>query len=218
MSENLTEMTVVLIHFQTPDLLTDAVGTFRSFYPDVQMMILDNGSRDHSEPVLKNMERKYSGKIRMEYLKENIYHGPAMDLAMRTVMTPFVFFLDTDVRVKKGGFLEPMIEEFRDQGVYGVGRLNTVNKRGFSSDSGTTIILTPYMMLRRTAYFQFPPFGHHGMPTLKNFSEAHKKGYRFCSFPVDDFIEHFGRGTAGRYGYKLGLKGRWSFVMNKLGL
>lgn len=212
------QVTVVMIHFQTPDLVSDAFGTFRSFYPEIPVIIIDNGSMDGSRRVLDQLAKEYPASTRIQYLGKNIFHGPAMDYAMKNISSPYVFFMDTDVRVKRGGFLEPMMAEFDSAGVYGVGRLNTVNKRGFAAKEGTTIVLTPYMMLRRAFYLGLPPFEHHGMPTLNNFSAALRTGYRFTSFPVDDYIEHFGRGTAGRYGYQLGLKGRWSFVLNKLGL
>lgn len=214
----LPELTVVMIHFQTPDLLMAAVHSFRDYYPEETMVIFDNGSQDGSKTVVKSLTDQYPGSTQAVYLEKNIFHGPAMDLAMRSIQTPYVFFMDTDVLIKKGEFLESMMSSFQDADVYGVGRLNQVNKRGFTSNTGTTIILTPYMMIRRSLYPNLPPFKHHGMPTLSNFSAAGHHGYRFASFPIDDYIDHFGRGTAGRYGYQLGLKGRWSYVMNKLGL
>lgn len=214
----LNQLTAAMIHFQTPDLLTGAVESFRSFYPKVPLVIFDNGSRDGSRPVVESMAARFPEVTRTVFSERNIFHGPAMDWVMKNTESSLVFFLDTDVQVLKGGFLEPMAGSFADLSVYGAGRLNTVNKRGFTSPSGTRIVLTPYMMIRREYYLQLPPFEHHGMPTLANFSAAAEKGYRFHDFPIDDYIRHFGRGTAGRYGYQLGMKGRWSFLMNKLGL
>jgi hypothetical protein len=99
-----------------------------------------------------------------------------------------------------------------------VGRIITVNKRGFPSDKGIGVLSTAYMMLRRNMYFSLPPFEHHGQPSLKNFIAAQKKEYVLKSFPIENYIEHHWRGTASRYGYGLGLKGKMDFVLNKIGL
>jgi len=56
------------------------------------------------------------------------------------------------------------------------------------------------------------------LPVLKNCMEAGKKGWNICPFPIADYIEHLGRGTAKKYGYGLGFKSRWDFLLNKLGL
>ncbi len=214
----LNQLTAAMIHFQTPDLLTGAVESFRSFYPEVHLLIFDNGSKDGSRSVVESLAARHPDVTRTVCSGKNIFHGPAMDWVMRNTESPLVFFLDTDVQVINGGFLEAMAGAFADLTVYGAGRLNTVNKRGFTSASGTRIVLTPYMMIRRNYYLKLPPFEHHGMPTLVNFTVAAEKGYRFEGFPIDDYIRHFGRGTAGKYGYQLGVKGRWSFLMNKLGM
>jgi hypothetical protein len=74
------------------------------------------------------------------------------------------------------------------------------------------------MMLRVRDYHLFPPFEHHGMPTLKHFSAAVAQGYELADFPTREYVRHFGRGTAMRYGYGLGLKSKVDFLLNKLGL
>ena len=111
-----------------------------------------------------------------------------------------------------------MIAEFASQKVYAVGLIDTVNKRGFHSDEGTPIVLSPYMILRRKLYHEFPPFEHRGMPTLRNFAAAQRQGYLLRTFPVEKYVAHFGRGTASRFGYGLGMRGKVDYVLNKLGL
>mgnify|MGYP001592966209 FL=1 len=141
-----------------------------------------------------------------------------MHEAMMAVDQDFVFFLDSDTETRQGGFLEKMIAEFASQKVYAVGRIDTVNKRGFHSDEGTPIVLSPYMILRRKLYHEFPPFEHRGMPTLRNFAAAQRQGYLLRTFPVEKYVAHFGRGTVSRFGYGLGMRGKVDYVLNKLGL
>jgi GT2 family glycosyltransferase len=209
---------IVVINFQTPDLLKTAIESFRKFYPTSKMTIIDNGSKDNSREVIERMRRAMSKYMTTLLFDSNIYHGPAMNQAMNAVKEEYVFFLDSDTEIKQGGFLEPMMAELESSvTAYGIGRQITVNKRGFLAETGITILAPAYMMLRRRLYPDFPPFEHHGQPVLKNFIAAQQMGYTLKSFPIEDFIDHRWRGTASRFGYGLGWKGKIDFVLNKLG-
>jgi GT2 family glycosyltransferase len=215
MSENVS---VAIVNYQTPDLLETAVESFRKFYPSVSLLITDNGSNDRSRALITKLAADHPTCTRTVFLQKNIFHGPAMHEAMLTIDQDFVFFLDSDTETRQGGFLEKMIAEFASEKVYAVGRIDIVNNRGFHSGKGTPIVLSPYMMLRRKLYHNFPRFEHRGMPTLRNFATAQGNGYELKSFPIEKYVTHFGRGTASRYGYGLGLRGKIDYVLNKLGL
>jgi GT2 family glycosyltransferase len=207
----------VIINFQTPDLLKTAIESFRKYYPTSNLTVLDNGSKDNSREVIERICGVVPKKTTSILLKSNIYHGPAMDCAMKTIEEEYVLFLDSDTETKKGGFIEQMLEELEaSENAYGIGRYITVNKRGFSSEIGNTLLAPAYMMLRRSLYSKFPPFEHHGQPVLRNFTAAQQLGYTLLSFPIEDYIEHSWRGTASRFGYGLGWRGKVDFILNKL--
>jgi hypothetical protein len=42
-------------------------------------------------------------------------------------------------------------------------------------------------------------------------------GLLLAHVPVDNFVQHAGRGTAGRFGYRLGWKGKLNHILNRLG-
>lgn len=214
----MNDLCVVCINFQTPDLLEVAIESFRKFYPTMPTLLVDNGSKDASTEKIRQLEKKYSGCTKSLLVEKNIFHGPAMHRAINTLTNEYVFFLDSDTETTKGGFLEKMISEFAYDKVYAVGRLDTVNKRGFHLDEGTPIVLSPYMILRRKIYLKFPPFEHRGMPTLRNFAAAQRQGYVLKDFPIEKYVAHSGRGTASRYGYGLGMRGKLEYILNKLGL
>jgi hypothetical protein len=208
----------VIINFQTPDLLKTAIESFRKFYPTALVTIIDNGSRDASREEIKKMHRARPACTHTVMLDTNTYHGPAMDRAMNSTREEYIFFLDSDTETKQGGFLEAMQEELdREDLVYGIGLPITVNKRGFLAEKGITIIAPAFMMLRRCLYSKFPPFEHHGQPVLKNLLCAQQMGYKVKSFPIENYIDHRWRGTASRFGYGLGWRGKKDFVLNKLG-
>ncbi|RNC79315.1 MAG: glycosyltransferase [Balneola sp.] len=213
------DLTVVIVNFQTPDLVKTAIDSFKKFYPDVPLLIIENGSKDESPDVIRLLAESYN-ETKVLFLEKNIYHGPAMDLALSThIDTEFGFFLDSDTETLKEGFLEEMVSlAGNDDQNYGVGEFNRVNKRGFSAKDGVLILWTPYMLLRKDIYKQLSPFHHHGQPTLANFTDAESKGYKLVEFPVSEYIDHKWRGTADRFGYGLGWRGKLDYLLNKLGM
>ncbi|MCX7727318.1 MAG: glycosyltransferase family 2 protein [Chitinispirillaceae bacterium] len=214
----LENVLTVIINYQTPDLIELSAGSFRNFYPSAKLMIIDNGSKDNSLEVINKIKNSNPFFTTTILLDKNIFHGPAMHLALTKAKESFVFFLDSDTEIHKGGFLELMLKEFDCQETYGIGKIQTLNRRGFPSSKGIDVPMTAFMMIKREIYFRFPPFEHHGAPILKNFTAAQKEGFKFKHFPIEEFIEHKHRGTASRFGYGLGLKAKFDYVLNKLGL
>ncbi|MBO6622997.1 MAG: glycosyltransferase [Balneola sp.] len=215
------DITTVIINFQTPDLLNKAVRSFKEFYPNVNLLIIDNGSQDDGESVnlINRLSEEYKF-IESVFLNSNIFHGPAMDMAIKKyVDTKYVFFLDSDTETQRSGFLEKMTSLITSEtSIYGVGEIIKANKRGYKSEKGKEILLTPYMLIDTRLYKTLRPFLHHGQPTLHNFADANEKGYNLKFFKISDYINHIWRGTAERFGYGLGLKGKLDYLLNKLGL
>ena len=107
-----------------------------------------------------------------------------------------------------------------EQGAYGVGRRIGLSNRGFFDASADAIpALDPaYMLIKSTTYAELPAFAHHGQPVLENFRAVANRDLTLVDFPVDEHIEHLHRGTVDRHGYGLGIRGKWNYVLEKLGL
>ncbi len=144
-----------------------------------------------------------------------------MDQALRHLQSPYVLFLDSDCEVNNGGFIEPMIAQLDESSNhYIIGKKIFMNKRGFDIPEGPDAI--PYirplcMLVKREVYLTLPPFERHGTPCLVNMREAVSRGLTLLHFPVDEYVYHEGRGTAGRHGYKLGWRGKMNHLLNRLG-
>ena len=63
----------VIINFQTPDLLKVAVETFRKFYPQTKLTIIDNGSKDDSRDFIKEIQSGAPQFIDVLLIEKNIY-------------------------------------------------------------------------------------------------------------------------------------------------
>ena len=244
MSIDCKQVTVVTVHYQTPDLLRTTVDSFRAVYPDVPYLVFDNGSSSASTQTLTELgeggqwngnkrrdleeQRDLEGQrdlvrqrepVQVHREERNLFHGPALDKAIREmVTTPYCFFLDSDTETRRPGFLEDAMEQLeQDSKYYAAGRVIRVNHRGFKDPDGFPILLTPYLLLKTEHYRQFPPFVHHGQPGLRHFYDAQRDGFQLIDFPMHEYIDHLWRGTASKFGYRLGLRGKWDYLMNKLG-
>jgi glycosyltransferase involved in cell wall biosynthesis len=212
----------VIINFRTPDLVRRAVTSFRTFYPDVHLLLIDNGSRDASTGVLQELQQQSPDFTSLIMNDENRHHGPAMDQAAHHEEAPLLFFLDSDCELLRGGLLEGMVGvATANPECYAVGKRIWMNDRGFDVRDGSPA--HPYirpicMLIRRGVYLTLPPFERHGAPCLTNMIHAVRAGMTLMNFPVEEYIVHRGRGTAARHGYRLGWRGKINFLMNKLGL
>ena len=216
------QVTVVSVNYCTPDLITRAVQSFREHYPQTPLLLIDNGSGDDSVDHLMALQAAHPDHTDLVLNTENRHHGPAMDQALRTVDTPLVLFLDSDIVVRRHGFVEAMRRALTDvPHSYATGKIIWMNRRGFDVDEsagGTPYIRPICMMVRRPLYLSLPPFRRHGAPCLENMKAAHQQKLRLVPFPIEDYIEHDGRGTASRHGYHLGLRGKVNHLLNSLGI
>ena len=219
------QVTALMVHYRTPDLLRVAVESFYGQCPDVPMLVFDNGSigspeGEASRTLFEELESRFAPALRIERHPRNLFHGPALDLALRDrIETPYAFILDSDTRTLRPGFLPAMVERLEaDERHYAIGAAEQVNERGFKQAGGMRILLTPYLLLRTALYPRFEPIVHHGQPTLFHFRDAQRQGYVLLDFPIESYIEHEWRGTASRFGYRLGWRGRIDYLLNRLGM
>jgi GT2 family glycosyltransferase len=215
-------ITAVIINYQTPDLTKTALTSFRKFYPQIPILLIDNGSKDNSSEILTTIAGASPQVVRLITNKTNIHHGPAMHQAIGLLDDEFILFLDSDCEVLKGGFIEKMFTALEsDSNNYAVGKLVHMNRRGFNVPHGEKSIkyIRPIcMMIRRALYKNLEPFQYHGAPCLKNMIDANERSYYLIDFNIEEYIHHKGRGTASRFGYKLGMRGKINYLLNKLGL
>lgn len=206
------QVTVVIVNFKTKGLLKTAYRTFRQFYPNIRVILVDNHSEDASTEYVKEVGgRPNNTAILMDH---NVGHGPAMNKAIRQVDTPYVFTLDTDTETLKGGFLEAMIARMKaDDKLYAVGWKRWVDKlSGVPKEwhletppsNRFVAYIHPSAALYRVAmYHTLTPFFHHGAPCLDNMKEAARRKLKVESFPIRDYVKHLRAGTRRMY------DGRW---------
>jgi glycosyltransferase involved in cell wall biosynthesis len=183
------------------------------------MLLVDNGSDDESARLIADIDAQdpHASSI---LLQDNIFHGPAMDLAIRHATTNFIFLLDSDTETRAGGFLELMLSEFLDGKVYAVGKKGWTNYFGYPPISITerhTEYVHPFAsIIDRYKYLRIAPFVHHGAPCYRNMWSAKKAGFKLIHFPIEDYVKHFGKITASKHGYHYDRKLRVQLRLNRI--
>ncbi|MEX0748048.1 MAG: glycosyltransferase, partial [Rhodothermales bacterium] len=135
-----SRVSAAVVNFQTPDLIETAVRTFHAYYPGVKLLVVDNGSQDDSRSVIQRLARDLGLGIAPLLLASNQYHGPAMDVAIHSLDTEFIYLFDSDTETHKGGFLEEMVSACEPADVYGTGKIVHVNDRGFAAREGVPVL------------------------------------------------------------------------------
>lgn len=205
------DITTVIVNFKTRKLTETCVRSFRGFYPEVPLILVDNGSGDGSAELIKKLSMEEG--IAVVLNEENIGHGPAMHNVIETLTTRYVFTLDSDCEVFKDGFLEQMLDEFAaDPNLYAIGWLRWVDR-----ESGVPLDwhvqappkekFCPYIHPHAAVYdvekyHTLQPFGHHGAPCLWNMLSVAEKGYGLRDFLIEKYVKHWIAGTRRMYGGK----------------
>ena len=217
------DITVLIVNYKTLELTRRAIETMLQRYGEVPMLLIDNGSHDSSTNLVWDMASRHRN-ISVVINERNRYHGPAMHQGIALAQSKYVFTLDSDCEVVRGGFLEEMLALFADDRVYAVGELRYKNRfgytYGYAADTGDEAHARPNekrripyshpyaMLLDRSKYQRLDPFIHHGAPCIKNMRSAKKAGYRVLHFPVGTFVIHHAEGTSAQHGYGYRARGR----------
>ena len=206
-SPTLEDLTVLVVNFRTLQHTRTCVESLRAAYPDVALMVVDNGSADASTDYLEQFAAS-DGAVTVLFNEGNRYHGPALHQGMVAARTSHVFLLDSDCEIRRGGFLELLLTRFgEDPLLYAIGKRGWTNRYGqapVDRRQAYTAYVHPFAsMVDRRKYFQLPPFEHHGAPLWRNMWGASRAGFHLEHVPIEDYVLHHGEVTASIHGYGL---------------
>ncbi|MBD3251037.1 glycosyltransferase [Candidatus Uhrbacteria bacterium] len=194
-------VTAIIINYRTPHLIKSAVNTLRKAYPKLALIVTDNGSGDASTEYIKRLN------CRTILNAQNLGHGRAIHQAMQSVTTKYAFLMDSDCKVRRGGFLEAMLKEI--PGYYAIGwkrwvdRITGVPREWHAasppSDKFVAYVHPAASLYNADIYHELPPAFHHGAPMLQNMVGAAAQEHKVKSFPIFDYIDHLVAGTRRMY-------------------
>ncbi|SDE01271.1 Glycosyl transferase family 2 [Massilia sp. PDC64] len=211
MDNAIANIPVVTVSYNSPDLIEALLRTFRQFYPN-KVYVID-GSRPEIAAQIAPVTARFPN---VEFIPfgYNIHHGPGMTWAIENLpLSGQVLFLDSDVEIKRAGFLESL-QAHLAPGMWGVGGIQQVNEQGYDRpDDGAVAYLHPACMLVNIDVVrQWPLPIKHGAPLITTMLALHRAGRRdligHVDWVKDDFhspeaihyIRHPWQGTVKRTG------------------
>jgi len=123
-------VTIVIPHYQTPDIIRLCLRSIRKFTPQpYKVIVVDNDSKDGSLEYLKSV--KWLNLIqRKEVVKKGSWaHGSALDIGLKDTQTEFFLALHSDVMIKDSSWLSMLLTPFQINpalGCVGTGKLEDV--------------------------------------------------------------------------------------------
>ncbi|USX20631.1 methyltransferase domain-containing protein [Oxalobacteraceae bacterium OTU3REALA1] len=206
------QIPIVSVSYNSPDLIEALLRTLRQFYTN-RVYIIDGSNPDVAEKIRAITD----GFDNVEFIPfgYNIHHGPGLSWAINHLgLSGEVLFLDSDVEILKGGFIESLHSHLRP-GMYGVGSIQLVNEQGYDRpQDGAVRYLHPACMLTNIEVVrQWPMPIKHGAPLVSTMLAIHNAGAHHLieniewvnqdfapNPPQRNFIKHDWQGTVIRTG------------------
>ena len=189
-------MEIITVHYNTPDLLDNLLGSIRDCSP-LPIRVIDGSDTEEFHRLTKEICGDYSNVI-VEQLGYNIHHGPGMDYAMNTTKHDWVLIIDSDSMIKEG-LLEVLLY---DKPYMGFGM--QVNAQGFNVAKGILYLHPHFLLVNRQHYYIHPwKFIRHGAPAIQIMAVLPDSDKNVIPEEYQKYFVRGGRGTVNRFGYNL---------------
>ena len=208
----LDEVTGLILFCRTPHLIDLSLISFRRYYPEIKIIVVDNSGKDKS--CTNQLERccDADGNMELYVLPENLGHGIGLHYGIKEVKTKYTYIFESDVETKKRGIIEAMLDLMTNS-VYCVSETDLVTyKEGkwWDPKAGIRMMRRPWIyvaLLNNKKYFEFPAFnsdnGTNAAP-LKSACQAidnsGKADELLVHFDPSPYIKHHYGGTRNRIG------------------
>ena len=194
---NANSIPIVAVSYNAPDLIDVLLRSIRKFYPNPVYII--DGSRPEIAAQIAPIAQSHPA-VQFIPFGYNIHHGPGMAWAINHLdFSGPVLFLDSDVEILNGGFLESLLGYLTPE-LYGVGDI-TYPQLGDSPLEYRGIgYLSPVCMLCNVEVMRRWPMPiKHGAPMILPMQALFKAGKSDLIGQVDWVKNDYSSGTTKRY-------------------
>lgn len=125
------DVAIITVNWLTARRTLGAVRSLQKYYPDLPLYIIDDGSDEkdrveffeaYSNPTYKSHIIYDPDTEKLKNIKNTKFiqvpthrrHGESIDYAMKHINAKWIFHVDSDVRLKKAGVIEYMLEGIDD--------------------------------------------------------------------------------------------------------
>lgn len=191
-------VTVLICQRKTRDLIQLCLSSLLNHYPEINVLVVDGDSQDESLDWLRFMAAKHKNVKVWERIGINS-HGEAMHEAiMQHISTKYVLLMDSDTLVRRHGFVEGMLQQFKENdNLYATGALMLVSRENQACgephhDKDVLRYAHPHCSLYSIPKYKElnVPFCNHGAPCVNNMIAAESNVMAVDTFPVDKYMQH----------------------------
>ena len=201
---NITALTIV---YKTPDLIKKAYESFRIFYPDIPLVIVNNSGQDDPCTVYIDYLDSIDNELTIINNKKNEGHGTSFNQGMDIIKTDYVYYFDSDVIMFKGDVLEEMLNLINEN-IYGIGKMIYTDMGGRNIPNNYEGEKLKFFycvagLINRNMYYKFHRWTRFGLIAYKAMVEIHNKGLSekiLKEFPILSYVRHLSGGTRSRFG------------------
>lgn len=201
--------TILICNRKTKRLTQMCLESILSYYPDVDIVVVDDCSNDDSLLYLQYKQLTNPNILLIESKEDSLGlgHGNYLHIGIGAVKTRYVLLVDSDVVFFKGGFLEFMEKHFEQSDLLyalGVVQKCSYKNNGGMHESDDDILLyahPQFSMYDLNKYKQLnSPFigvleGNDGNPCIKNMKAAKDIGFLVRDFNFNFYGKHLGAGS-----------------------
>lgn len=201
------DITVLICHRNTNDLIRLCLESLLRFYPDIPIVVMEGGSTDDSVFYLRYKSMLHPNIKIIEGTDTTsrfTSHGVTMHEALKHhIHTKYVLLMDSDVIVERAGLIEDMLPEFnKDELLYAIGSVMLVTRSGHAcgapknEDDVLRYAHPSFSIYDVKKYHEVgKPFTDHGAPCVYSMLEAENKGLHIVYYPVDKYVSHLSGGS-----------------------
>ena len=203
-------ITAICVCYRTKELVQIAIESFRKFYPDMPLIVVDNSAREGKCTRYLHEFVNTDDNASIFAMAENVGHGPGMDYALKAIKTEWAYIFDSDTEMIAGGLVEFAESAIKDKTILAAGNIQLVSSSGLGNEQRKQKVNIPYVhpavcFINRLVYAGFPPFKYHGAPCIDTYMRVHKTGQSrnlLMHLLVGQFVKHTWRGTRSFYKMK----------------
>lgn len=197
--EKWNEVTVLVCQRKTFQATRLCIESLLRFYPDINILVVDGNSQDDSTLYLKYKSLVTPNLTLHERIGKRHSHGETMDEALLNfIKTPYALLLDSDTIINRGGWIEPLLQQFKDNPkLYATGSLMLVTRKNYGvgapedKDDVLRYAHPSCAMIHVSTYRELKaPANDNGSPLAHNMIEAEKQGFEIGAFPIDKYVSH----------------------------
>ncbi|WP_176324603.1 glycosyltransferase family 2 protein, partial [Burkholderia vietnamiensis] len=90
-------LTIIVTYYNSEEYIQSCIESIKQQRTqDFEVIIVNDGSTDQTEALMKESLKDYDKKVNYIKLEENQGHAHARNVAMKEVETPYFMFLDAD--------------------------------------------------------------------------------------------------------------------------